>query len=302
MAQLPVPLADSPLFAARLFNLLPGDQLGYSETERPVGSPPCSSRYTLRLVESRQIVGDSLIYVCRQQSRVVHHSSQGCGPPGAVLESGQRGRMAFSLRTGQSPQYPALPFLSGEYRRYARYPGQQSIVVGLGVGLSATAACQPSNGLLAYEEMFVINPSSGVQYTTVTDGNWFQRYGYEAGLGNFITGNTTLQYFLRVPGMGCGPATNYANLLPARAAQAAAVAILHPNPTTETITLVLASAARHGTRLLLFDALGRQQGVVEMAAGQTVAALTLASLPAGVYWLTVQADNQVPVTKRLVKE
>ena len=55
----------------------------------------------------------------------------------------------------------------------------------------------------------------------------------------------------------CGPCTEFATLLPTRAAQAAQAATLHPNPASTAATLTLAAPVRPGTRLDLTDALGR---------------------------------------------
>ena len=43
-----------------------GDQFRYEATPRSVGKPPCNTTYTLRIIQTRQTVGDSLLYTFRQ--------------------------------------------------------------------------------------------------------------------------------------------------------------------------------------------------------------------------------------------
>ncbi|WP_460551484.1 T9SS type A sorting domain-containing protein [Hymenobacter daeguensis] len=125
-------------------------------------------------------------------------------------------------------------------------------------------------------------------YTTFPDGNWFQSFSPQLGLGPLLTGETALVYFVRNTFAGpviCGTPTNFANLLPTRAAEAAALATLHPNPAAEAATLTLAQPARAAHRLHLTDALGRTVWSTSLTAGQTTATVPLAGQPAGLYLL-----------------
>ncbi len=272
--ELPVALAGSPLSPDRLFDLHPGDLLGYETTPQSVGGPPCTSTYTLRAMLTRQVVGDSLIFTYRQQSKVVNHRISGCfgTPPGTVLGPVQTGRLAFSLRTGQSQQYEALPLLSGEYRELSRFAGSV-VLVGLGLSQPTFPTCQSGNTILGYEYLHRSGMASNntLSYGTITDGNWFQHFAAETGLGDIRTDEKTLQYSVKSGFTGpiiCGSNTNYATLLPTRAAQAAAIATLHPNPAAEAATLTLVQPARAGASLRLTDALGRAVWRAPVAAGQ----------------------------------
>ena len=302
LAQLPVTFANSPLYPATLFDFQPGDRLGYAETPQSVGSPPCVTTYTLRVIQTRQVVGDSLLYTYRQQARVITTAYVGCGAPGTVLGPARTGRLAFSLRTGRSPQFEALPLLSGEYRASGRPYLTTNVVVGLGVATGTFPTCQSGSAGLFYLQMHAF----GALYSTVSDGNWYQTFAPQTGAGDIRTHDNNLEYFAKTAASGttvtCGSPVNYTGLLPTRAAQAAAVASFSPNPAAEVATLALAAPARPGTALLLTDALGRHVWSGPVPAGQTTAAVPLAGRPAGLYLLQVQRPEAASVTLRLVKE
>ena len=302
VAQLPVTFANSPLYPATLFDFQPGDRLGYAETPQSVGSPPCATTYTLRVIQTRQVVGDSLLYTYRQQQRIATSTTFGCGAPGTVLTLPHTGRLAFSLRTGRSPQFEALPLLSGEYRASDRPFATTSVVVGLGVATPTFSTCQTGSAGLYYLQMHAF----GTLYSTLSDGNWFQAFAPQTGAGDAQTHDNYLQYFVKTAVSGttvtCGSATNFIGLLPVRAALAAASASLSPNPAAEAATLTLAAPARSGAALRLTDALGRHVWSGPVPAGQLAAAVPLAGRPAGVYLLQVQRPEAASVTLRLVKE
>jgi hypothetical protein len=295
-SRLPATLVNSPLSPTVLFNMQPGDRLGYDETPRSVGSPPCVSYYTLRAIHSRQMVGDSLIYTYQQQTRTVTYSLSGCfGAPGNTLGPVRAGRLAFSLRTGQSPQYPTLPLLSGEYRALNASSATSALLVGLGLQTASSTIGCLSVPLLQYQQMMGLSSSGGViVYSTITDGNWFQSFSPQLGLGPLLTGETALVYFVRNTPTGpvtCGTPTNFANLLPTRVAEATALATLHPNPATEAATLTLAQPARAGHTLRLTDALGHTIWSAPLTAGQNTATVPLAGQPAGLYLLHLNGPN-----------
>ncbi len=304
VAQLPVAFVDSPVYPATVFNLQPGDLLGYAYLPRAVSSPPCLSGHTLRRVQTRQIIGDSLLYTYREQTRTTFSSSSACagmGTPGTVVGPVRAGRLAFSLRTGQSPQLPALPLLSGEYRAI----GPAVVVVGLGLSTGGASTCLTGTGVVNYQQMYLQSGASGPEYGTVSDGNWYQSLAYQTGVGDVVTGETTLEYYVKATANGgsvtCGSIANYATLLPTRAAQAAAVATLAPNPAADAATLTLAQPARPGTRLVLRDALGRTVWTAPVPAGQSVLPVPLAGRPAGLYVLHLSGPAAT-ATLRLVKE
>ena len=95
---------------------------------------------------------------------------------------------------------------------------------------------------------------------------------------------------------------NFANLLPTRATQAAAIATLHPNPASEAATLTLATPARAGSSLRLTDALGRAVWSAPVPAGQTAVAVPLAGQPAGLYLLHLTGPDGTNATWKLTHE
>jgi hypothetical protein len=104
----------------------------------------------------------------------------------------------------------------------------------------------------------------------------------------------------------CGSPLGFVNLLPTRAAQAAAIATLHPNPATEAATLTLATPARPGTTLRLTDALGRAVWHAPVPAGQSAVAVPLAvplaGQPAGLYLLHLTSPDGANATWKLTHE
>lgn len=131
--QLPVPLAASPPYPATLFSMQPCDLLGYLNSPFGLGGPACEAQYTLRVIQTREVVGDSLVYTYREQVRTQTNYA-GCGGPiGSTIAPAGTRRLTFSLRTGQSPQHVALPLLSGEYKVLNPAPQLRVLVVGLGL-------------------------------------------------------------------------------------------------------------------------------------------------------------------------
>ena len=89
----------------------------------------------------------------------------------------------------------------------------------------------------------------------------------------------------------CGSPQAFVNLLPTRAAQAAAVATLAPNPAAEVATLTLARPARPSHTLRLTDALGRTVWSARVTAGQSAIAVPLAGQAAGLYRLHLSGPD-----------
>ena len=100
----------------------------------------------------------------------------------------------------------------------------------------------------------------------------------------------------------CGSPLAFVSLLPTRAAQAAAIATLHPNPAAEAATLTLAQPARPGTFLRLTDALGRAVWSAPVPAGQLAVAVPLAGQPAGLYLLHLTGPDGANAVWKLTHE
>lgn len=100
----------------------------------------------------------------------------------------------------------------------------------------------------------------------------------------------------------CGNPQPFVNLLPTRAAQAAAIATLHPNPAAEAATLTLAQPPRPGTTLRLTDALGRVVWSSPVAAGQTAVAVPLLGQPVGMYLLHLNGSDALAASWKLLRQ
>jgi len=280
MAQIPVLFANSLVYPSTVFNMQPGDQFGYEATPRSVGKPPCNTTYTLRIIQTRQTVGDSLLYTFRQQACTVNYAGVGCYTAAStVFGPLLSDRLAFSLRTGQSPQYVALPLLFGQYKALTPNSRTSSLVVGLGIAYSTASFCQSGNIGLSYQQMHASGATGNAPvYATITDGNWFQSFAPHTEVGDTKTNENLLSYCVRNTPDGaiiCGNLLNFATLLPARAAQAAALTTLHPNPNPAAATLTLAQPARPGHTLRLTDALGRLVWSAPVPTGQTTVAVPI---------------------------
>ncbi|MBO2009633.1 T9SS type A sorting domain-containing protein [Hymenobacter negativus] len=287
VSELPAPLAGTPLSPVVLFNFQPGDRLGYETTPISMSGPRCTTDFSMRVIQSRQVTSDSLIYTYQEQTRTVNYSGLGCfSTPGAAIGPVRAGRMAFSLRNGRSPQYQALVLLSGEYEVVPNRSG--TVVVGTGLRPANGAGCLNGRTLF-YQQLY---PTTGGTHNFPTDYGWTQTFALQLGLGNTITSYSSdemaLTYYQRVTPNGlvtCGSSTDYANLLPTRAAEAAKLATLHPNPATEAATLTLMQPARPGHQLYLTDALGRTVWNAPLSVDQTTVAVPLVGQPTGLYML-----------------
>ena len=93
-------------------------------------------------------------------------------------------------------------------------------------------------------------------------------------------------------------------MLPTRAAQAAALATLHPNPAVESVALTLTQPAPPGCALRLTDALSRPVWRAMVAAGHTAVVIPLAGQPVGLYllYLLYQSNPEAAVTYKLIHE
>ncbi|MDB5268705.1 MAG: C-terminal target protein [Hymenobacter sp.] len=312
----PQTLAQSPYYPPTLFGMMPGDELGYVWDPLTLTAIQCSNGVKLRRFLTRQLTADSLVLTFQEQMRTQTSSYPGCGVPGTATGSVVSKRWAFSLRTGKSRQFPALPLLTGEYGA-GIFSG--ALVMGMGVigtssGGSATSC--PSPVQLRYQQVY--GNQTGIpadQYLPGIDYlGWQQAFGVAnsatpgiSGLGDLQTFDVGLTYVRRtLPGSGalytCGSPTNFANLLLTRAAQAATIATLHPNPAAEAATLTLATPARPGAVLRLTDALGRVVWRGPVPAGQSAVAVPLAGQPTGLYILHLTGPDGASATWKLTHE
>jgi hypothetical protein len=129
--------------------------------------------------------------------------------------------------------------------------------------------------------------SSSVLAYTYTDVNAAAQTHYYRLRQQDINGRFTYSQVIQVSG-------NSSGLL---------VEGLFPNPATEIVQARVHMSVEGKVQLYLFDAQGRMvQGFEKtLGAGSNTINLPLATLPAGVYWLRIQAGNESPVQERLVK-
>ena len=298
-ARLPQALAQSLYSPLALFTMQPGDELGYETNPFNILPYGGSRSHTLRRVLTRQQTTDSLIFTFQQQTRTEFFASP--SNSGSVQTYPiDRERWAFSLQTGKSVQFPALPLLTGEYEPMsasARVP----YLVGRGITVNSSG-CGGSGQYLSFIGVFPGLGAPTGQYSTGIDIGWRQEFSLALGMGYVFTGDgMALIYYRRNTGspLTCGSPLNFINLLPARAAQAAAVASLAPNPAAETATLTLAQPARSGTTLRLTDALGRVVWSAPVAAGQAAVAVPLAGQPVGLYLLYLSGPGGTAASWKL---
>lgn len=288
-AQLPMALMQSPYNPVVLFTQQPGDEMGYEDNPFTISPFPSSQSHILRRILTRRQTADSLVLPFQEQRRVQTFATPMGGTNGSQIYPIEVKRWAFSLRTGKSVQYPALPLLTGEYLpTYAS--ANPPLFVGRGIIANSSAAgCAPSGQYLSFIWVFPgFNAPTG-QYSTGIDIGWRQEFSLALGMGYVFTGDGEGLIYYRRTRNGvtttCGSPLTFVNLLPTRAAEAAALATLHPNPATEATTLTLAQPARAGHSLRLTDALGRTVWSAPIATGQTTATVPLAGQPAGLYLL-----------------
>ena len=304
-ALLPTTLAQSPYNPAQLFNLQPGDELGYEKN--PVNILPYggSRSHALRRVLTRQQTADSLIFTFQQQARTQFFASPTNSGSVQIYPIGTE-RWALSLRTGKSTRFPALPLLTGEYvPLYAA--AQPPYYVGRGITISnSSTGCGPSGQYLSFIGVFPGFNAPTDQYSTGIDIGWQQGFSLALGLGYVFSADGEYLIYHRRTLNGttttCGNPLTFATLLPTRAAQAAALATLHPNPATAAATLTLAQPARAGTALRLTDAMGRAVWSVPVPAGQSAVAVPLAGQPAGLYLLHYTGPDGANATWKLTHE
>ena len=291
-----------PYDPRRLFALSVGDEIGYELSAPLFGALQCQHGYRLRRILGRQQTADSLAFTYSEQDRVTNTLAPSClGPPITTTSPVKRGRWAFSLRTGASPQWPFLGLLAGEYRPDV-VAGSGALLVGRGYALPTGAtSCLAEPEILPFLKVYGSSANAS-QYLPGLDFLAIgQRFGPTLGVGPiyFLDAYENSLAYYRRGAVGCGEPANYASLLPTRAALAAATATLAPNPAAETATLTLAAPAPPGTTLALTDALGRRVWSALVPAGQLALPLPLAGQPTGLYLVQLLAPGKPPLTWKL---
>ena len=154
-ARLPMTLAQSPYNPVLLFNLQPGDELGYLNEPFTISPFRSSESHILRRVLTRQQTADSLLYTYQEQVRTETFAGPSGGTSGVQTYPIQRGRLAFSLRTGKSSQFPALHLLTGEYVNRYSSSSQSPLLVGRGIIMNSSSYdCTPVGPQLQYIAVF----------------------------------------------------------------------------------------------------------------------------------------------------
>ncbi|MGI4742969.1 MAG: T9SS type A sorting domain-containing protein [Janthinobacterium lividum] len=280
-----------------IFALNVGDEVGYELGDVAMFSPACYTGYGLRRIVARQLTADSLILTYRSQDRITN--TTWCGST-TVLNPIYQHRWAFSLRTGNSPQFPYMGLLAGEYR--IAYANPMALYMGQGYQAAANnSACITGTQTQPFLEVHGVGP----YYQPGIDAG-YRDYALASGLGAGLYQTTSLDYtrlvYYRKGGVSCGQAANFATLLPSRAAQSADAATLHPNPATDAATLSLVTPTQPGSVLQLIDALGRRVQSTELAPGQTILSIPLASQSTGLYLVQLLAPGAAPLTWKLHKQ
>ncbi|SHL70024.1 T9SS type A sorting domain-containing protein [Hymenobacter psychrotolerans] len=308
LARRPAPAGLSYYNPLMLLDLQPGDELGYEQEPIMMSSFPCYQGWLLRKVLARQVTNDSIIYTFRQQSKMAYSNAPGCPGLGTTVSPVTTVRLAASRRTGRwagnlQAAYQVLPIntdlLAYEYR--PQQPGTNSMMMGHPV-VPTRAGGSCGGPALLQQEMLYGNPASG-QYTYVPGidaAGWKQLVA--EGVGPVAQYEHTLTYSRRtINGVvqTCGVRTDFATLLPVKAARAAATFQLYPNPAAETATLTLPAPARASTAIRVLDNLGRAVLRQQLAIGQSTATLALQRLPGGLYIVEVQAAGEAPQQLRL---
>ena len=308
LATVPVPLLQSAYSPLALCTMQPGDEVGYVfEPFNYNGSIVCQRQHTLRRFRTRQQRPDSLVFTYQQQVQAQYFGWAPCGTTASIaIQPISWGRLAFSMVTGRSPQYPALQLLTGEYAADQLAFGRQAFFMGVGATAVLSNSCT-SRGTQVSSTKVYLNANTGTTpiFSPGLDiWAWAQLFGAMPGMGEVSTSQSGMIYFRRSVGnpLVCGSFIDFAALLPTRAAPAAALATLYPNPVTEATTLTLAAPARSGHFLRLTDALGRLVWSAPVPAGQTAVTVPLAAQPVGLYLLHLSGPDVVSASCKVVHE
>jgi hypothetical protein len=297
-ARLPATFEQSLYNPLRLFDVQPGDEFGYQEFDVMMTPVRCFDNKKLRRIRSRRLTADSLIITYQEQQRHEEFGYAGyCFLPAQVtygpitINRWAMARVGNQWEpSGARIQLGALRLLTGEYVTGANT--NPYLLVGLPIGGASAGGCAPAAGGISYTPYYWQNRSQSgavpVYATGMDYAGW--QYSFAPGFAITFEGWDGLIYSRKsVNGVVqiCGASQGFVNLLPTRAAQAAALATLHPNPATESAILTLAQPARAEQSLVLTDALGRTVWSTTVLAGQRAVAVPLAGKPAGLYLLTL---------------
>ena len=313
LALLPARFEQSVYNPLDLFDVRPGDEFGYEEID--IGMTPirCFDKKRLRRVLSRRLTVDSLIITYQTQSRLESFGFAGpCSAPAGVAYTPVSVEQWAVARAGNQwqPSGPmlqlgALRLLTGEYVNGAG--NNDYLLVGLPIGSAGAGNCSSTASRINYTPYYWQNRTQSGAVPVYEPGLDYAawQYGFASGFTTTIEGWFGLIYSRKsVNGVVqiCGSLQGFANLLPTRAEQAAALATLAPNPALEAATLTLAQPARVGHALRLTDALGRQIWSAPVPAGQTSVSVPLAGLAVGFYVLHLVSAEGTSATWKLNHE
>jgi hypothetical protein len=300
----PARFAQSINAPTRVFDLSPGDELGFY-FENFMSSLGCPSRNRLRRITGRQQTADSLLISYTEQTVTHHNGSPGCGPAGSTFGPILRGRVAVPLNgspwnpSGTTP-YADLRLLTLEYAPLRTSSAASNAYV---VGRPLIQGTRCNSG---WQLRYLLVSSSGIQpgagYAPGVDYGYIQHV-YTLGMGetgvNFE--ELTAYYKLMADGAyhSCGPRSDFSTLLPSRTAQAAARFQLYPNPASQEATLRLLAPAPAGSQLTLLDATGRKVWQQAIGRGQGAVPIPLSALPSGLYVVQLHMPGEAPVALRL---
>jgi hypothetical protein len=306
-ALLPAAFAQSLYNPLRFFDVQVGDEFGYSEVD-VMATVQCFDNKILRRITSSRLTPDSLIVTYLEQTRNERFYSPGgpCNSPASLTITPIVTKRWALSRTGNQwlPGWPvqlaALHLLTGEYRMNSP-GGFPALLAGAPIG--SGGGCNSIGRGVSFGPYYAAQAGGNTYVMGLDNLNW----GYTFGPGVTIAGepNFMMTYSRKTVGgvtTICGNPQAFVSLLPTRAAQAASLATLHPNPATESATLTLAQPARAGQTLRLTDALGRQVWSGPVAQGQTLVPVPLGGQQVGLYLLHLISAEGTSATWKLNHE
>ena len=311
-ALLPATVEQSVYSPLRLFDVQVGDEFGYEVFDLGVTPVQCTNDKTLRRITGRRLTADSLIITYQEQWRHQEFGYAGyCFPAVAqvtyypiTVQRWALARAGNQWQPNAGPIQPAaLRLLTGEY-----YAGisPSYLLVGRPVGTAGLGNCG-GGSTVSYSPYYLQNGSQSSATPVYATGLDYQawQYAFKPGMtsvGEYWNGQIYSRKLVNGTIVICGSPQAFVNLLPSRAAQAATLATLHPNPAAEAAVLTLAAPARPGQTLRLTDALGRTVWTTPVAAGQTAVTVPLAGQPAGLYLLHLNGADAQAAPWKLMHE
>ena len=302
----PAAFAQSLYNPLRFFDVQAGDEFGYSEVD-VMATVQCFDNKILRRITGSRLTPDSLIITYLEQTRYERFYFPGpCNSPASLIISPVVTKRWALSRTGNQwlPGWPvqlaALRLLTGEYR--VNSPGGFPALL-VGAPINSGGACNSVGRGVSFGPYYAMQAGGNAYVMGLDNLNW--QYAFGPGVTIAAEPNYMMIYSRKTVGgvtTTCGSSLAFVNLLPARAAQAAALATLHPNPATDQATLTLARTARSGHTLRLTDALGRTVWQAAVPVGATTLAVPLAGQPAGLYLLHLSGAGGTGATWKLNHE